>query len=245
MPDQRRDHERKARHDARRPSARERGYTSKWEQARLEFLRQHPKCAHPGCTEPSSVVDHITPHKGDAQAVLAAKQLAGPVRPPSQQHQAIKGPPQCVRPRNTHTTARPRPHAWAEEIGITYCTLWQRINSGMSIEDALSRGRYHRSANSFGTSTMLDFDGVSQPVSEWALDYGITSKVICARLRNGWTIERAITEPMRVTKARDCQRHRGWFATFPEGAGDRRGEENARSSENRVFAAEQEPSPCQ
>lgn len=58
-----RDRERKARHDEQRPSARERGYTSKWQQAREGFLAAHPKCAK--CGAPATVVDHVTPHKGD------------------------------------------------------------------------------------------------------------------------------------------------------------------------------------
>lgn len=55
--------ERKARHDQNRPSARERGYTSKWEKERAAFLALFPACAR--CGQPATVVDHITPHKGD------------------------------------------------------------------------------------------------------------------------------------------------------------------------------------
>ena len=54
---------RNARHDARRPSARQRGYDRQWEQARLDFLAQHPCCAM--CGQPATVVDHVTPHRGD------------------------------------------------------------------------------------------------------------------------------------------------------------------------------------
>lgn len=54
---------RNRRHDARRPSARERGYTTDWDRARKEFLLLNPVCAI--CGEPATVVDHITPHKGD------------------------------------------------------------------------------------------------------------------------------------------------------------------------------------
>lgn len=60
---QKRDAERKARHDQRRPSARERGYDSKWDKARTAFLAVHRTCAK--CGAPSRVVDHIIPHKGD------------------------------------------------------------------------------------------------------------------------------------------------------------------------------------
>lgn len=54
--------------DARRPSARERGYDSRWEKARLGYLRNHPLCVECGKTdrtEPATVVDHIRPHRGD------------------------------------------------------------------------------------------------------------------------------------------------------------------------------------
>lgn len=55
--------ERKARHDQRRPNSSQRGYNRDWEKARAAFLRSRPFCAF--CGAPASVVDHITPHKGD------------------------------------------------------------------------------------------------------------------------------------------------------------------------------------
>ena len=58
-----RDRERKARHDEQRPSARERGYDTKWDKARAAYLAKHPKCVK--CGAPATVVDHVIPHKGD------------------------------------------------------------------------------------------------------------------------------------------------------------------------------------
>lgn len=58
----------KARADRNRPSARARGYDGKWERARLRFLGEHPLCVvceREGRLTAASVVDHITPHKGD------------------------------------------------------------------------------------------------------------------------------------------------------------------------------------
>ncbi len=49
-------------------TANERGYNYKWQQARIKFLREHPFCAHcweNGLSVPSTVVDHIIPHRGD------------------------------------------------------------------------------------------------------------------------------------------------------------------------------------
>lgn len=49
--------------DARRPSARVRGYDTKWERECRLYLAANPKCYR--CGAPSKVVDHVIPHKGD------------------------------------------------------------------------------------------------------------------------------------------------------------------------------------
>ena len=51
------------RHDARRPSARERGYDSTWRLRRSVHLAYNPCCAR--CGAPATVVDHKVPHRGD------------------------------------------------------------------------------------------------------------------------------------------------------------------------------------
>jgi 5-methylcytosine-specific restriction enzyme A len=55
-------------YEARRGSARERGYTSRWDKAAAAYKRENPLCI--GCeavdrVELASVVDHIMPHRGD------------------------------------------------------------------------------------------------------------------------------------------------------------------------------------
>jgi 5-methylcytosine-specific restriction endonuclease McrA len=60
--------ERNARHDARRPSARARGYNHEWRKARLDFLATHShcrECSNHGVTALATVIDHIIPHRGD------------------------------------------------------------------------------------------------------------------------------------------------------------------------------------
>lgn len=57
------DRARKARHDRRRPSARQRGYDSRWQKGRAGYLLAHPYCVR--CGAPASHVDHIIAHKGD------------------------------------------------------------------------------------------------------------------------------------------------------------------------------------
>jgi 5-methylcytosine-specific restriction protein A len=58
-----RDAERRARHDATRPSARARGYDSKWDRERAAYLAVHTTCVR--CGAPSTIVNHIVPHRGD------------------------------------------------------------------------------------------------------------------------------------------------------------------------------------
>jgi 5-methylcytosine-specific restriction protein A len=56
--------------DSKRLSASERGYDSKWRKARLGYLNKHPLCVHcldRGKYTPATVLDHITPHKGDKE----------------------------------------------------------------------------------------------------------------------------------------------------------------------------------
>ncbi len=47
-------------------------------------------------------------------------------------------------------------------------------------------------------ATILEHDDIKQPVTEWALDYGITPAIIIGRLERGETIADAINTPMHV-----------------------------------------------
>jgi 5-methylcytosine-specific restriction enzyme A len=56
--------------DAMRGNSNERGYGAAWRAARAAFLRAHPLCMCDECERlgrllPSSIVDHVRPHKGD------------------------------------------------------------------------------------------------------------------------------------------------------------------------------------
>lgn len=49
-------------------TAAQRGYGYKWQQARAQFLREHPLCVMcraDGQVTAATVVDHIVPHRGD------------------------------------------------------------------------------------------------------------------------------------------------------------------------------------
>lgn len=56
------------RHDGRRGSSAQRGYGSRWQRARRHWLDAHPLCRlceRQGVTTAATVVDHVTPHRGD------------------------------------------------------------------------------------------------------------------------------------------------------------------------------------
>lgn len=60
----------KALQDRQRPNAQERGYGAIWRRYRRRFLMEHPLCAMHlmlGELVPSTVVDHITPHKNNPE----------------------------------------------------------------------------------------------------------------------------------------------------------------------------------
>ena len=59
------DRARKARHDRKRPSARQRGYTREWQAARADFLQRNPFCRHNGCGRPATIVHHVIAHRGN------------------------------------------------------------------------------------------------------------------------------------------------------------------------------------
>lgn len=73
------DRERKARFDAKRPTARARGYTSKYQEARDGFLKANPNCAR--CGAPSSVLHHVVPHRGDKKLFWDRKNWAAVCAP--------------------------------------------------------------------------------------------------------------------------------------------------------------------
>ena len=63
-----------------RPSARARGYDSKWEKARAAYLAEHPLCVMceaRGRVEPATVVDHIIAHQGDLKLFWDRKNWQG------------------------------------------------------------------------------------------------------------------------------------------------------------------------
>ncbi|HFI0610336.1 TPA: HNH endonuclease [Streptococcus suis] len=60
----------KANHQLDAKSTKAKGYNAKWNKARLRYLKVHPLCVQcnaKGRLTKATVVDHITPHRGDQE----------------------------------------------------------------------------------------------------------------------------------------------------------------------------------
>lgn len=51
------------------------------------------------------------------------------------------------------------------------------------------------------SNTIMEFNGESRCVAEWAEVYGLSREIVWSRLLRGWTLERALTTP-RIPRKR-------------------------------------------
>ena len=83
---------------------------------------------------------------------------------------------------------------WANEMGIHPQTLYNRHNSGWSVERMLGQKPSHetRSDNRF-----IAFGGETLTVAQWTKKLGLKRNTLKQRLRMGWDIERALSRGLR------------------------------------------------
>jgi len=62
-------------------------------------------------------------------------------------------------------------------------------------------------ARNRNNNRLLTYNGVSRLAIELAEEHNISAFVVRARIRNGWTVERALTEPVDVNKIHPNSRH--------------------------------------
>lgn len=82
---------------------------------------------------------------------------------------------------------------WAEEYGLSYSTLKNRIDRGWDAETALTSGRYVYGRR----NRVADDQGEKISVTELARRKGIKPQIVCDRLRRGWSLDDAINSPIR------------------------------------------------
>jgi hypothetical protein len=91
---------------------------------------------------------------------------------------------------------------WAKEIGVNPVTIYDRLNRGWSVEDALTTPANATPANKQPRkrqARQYEYKGRSLTLDQWSAETGIKRATLVARLNKGWTIERAIKTPPNYT----------------------------------------------
>jgi hypothetical protein len=103
--------------------------------------------------------------------------------------------------------------------GITVCSRWlesfenflsdmgKRPAPDLTLERKDNDGNYEKDncrwatrteqMNNTRTTRFITFQGETLPLSEWSRRMNISSYIVHGRLKNGWSVERALTEPLR------------------------------------------------
>lgn len=92
-------------------------------------------------------------------------------------------------------------HEWAKELGISAKLISGRLVKGWTVEESLTipvgSRRENREVQRKAQRGLIEFDGRSMYVSEWAEEYDLPPKLLSGRLGKGWAIERALTTPVQ------------------------------------------------
>ena len=91
---------------------------------------------------------------------------------------------------------------WEERLGLPNLTLARRLYYGWSEEDALTKpiGWRHPVGQTYS------FEGKSQGLYCWAKEYAMHPSTLKGRLDKGWSIEKALREPLDVSHRRNFKR---------------------------------------
>jgi hypothetical protein len=89
---------------------------------------------------------------------------------------------------------------WAELNGIRYMALFYRLARGWSLDRAFTTPvdeSPKKRARNRSSNHLLTYNGETLTATEWGERYGMGVHQLIQRLNQGWTVERALTTPIR------------------------------------------------
>jgi len=84
---------------------------------------------------------------------------------------------------------------WADLIGIRCSVIEKRLRIGWSVEKALTAPIDQKRGRKLGSAVL--FNGQTKSLADWAASLGGSKNLIFQRLRYGWSMERALSTPVR------------------------------------------------
>ena len=85
---------------------------------------------------------------------------------------------------------------WARELGVSRGLIKDRLKSGWSVEDALTKEK--REPGESILNRFLTYNGKTMTASRWADELGINKGTLSYRLNQlGWSTEKALSTPVR------------------------------------------------
>lgn len=92
-------------------------------------------------------------------------------------------------------------YIWAQSNGYLEGLTIDRINvNGNYCPENCRWATRMEQQNNMRTNHLITFRGQTKTIAEWSREIGVDRHVLGSRIRNGWSIERALTEPVHTEK---------------------------------------------
>jgi hypothetical protein len=79
---------------------------------------------------------------------------------------------------------------WSAIVGMPATTLFNRLNSGWTVEQVLTTAKQDK-------SVILEFRSERHNLTEWSAILGVPARTLLNRLEYGWSVDRILTQPSR------------------------------------------------